>query len=62
MAHRVKESLDVEVNPTVYRKLYKQYVSRNTGKCERCRWHNGENSRKLSHTWKRFRNTRWKEG
>lgn len=40
---RTKEELDSTVNSSVYKKLYKLYISRKCKYCEVCGYHRGEN-------------------
>lgn len=47
-------------NSAVYRKAQKIYISGKEGLCCRCPYHRGENFRKHSRNWKRFRKTAWK--
>lgn len=59
---RTKEELEITTNNSVYRKLYKRFVSRQIRKCDRCGWHRGENFLiyKTANSWKRYRRTQYK--
>ena len=54
---REKQDLDSTVNSSVYKKLYKLYICKNTGKCTLCRWHGDENTsyniRRYKKSWKK---------
>jgi hypothetical protein len=41
-------------NSYVFRKTYKKYICKLTGKCDYCPWHNGENNRsnRRHYSWK----------
>jgi hypothetical protein len=40
------EKLNSEDNPSAYKKVYRRYVAKKQGDCDRCPPHGGENARK----------------
>ncbi|WP_005032798.1 hypothetical protein [Holophaga foetida] len=43
-----KQEMDETANPTVYRRCYKDLVTRRNGGCSFCRWHRNENATRQS--------------
>lgn len=55
---QVKQELDTTVNSTLYKKLYKRFISHKFGYCDRCGFNRGENIkysyiRRYKKSWKK---------
>jgi hypothetical protein len=57
---KIKKELDIASNKSLYNKLYKTYVCRKHGLCDRGSWKHFCNRRKLDTSWKRKRKRQYR--